>query len=104
MSLIPQITLNKLVLKIKNGGTIRSSEVYYGDKYVGTFIVPSFIGGATIFNEIKTHAEFLGVRGNIVIPHQEEDDSKLITCDECDFTTLTPIALAGHKRKHRVKA
>ena len=68
MSLIPQIELEKLVEKIKSGDDVPSVEVFHNDKYIGTFIVPAEIGGFTIYHEIKTEAEYLGVRGNIVVP------------------------------------
>jgi len=70
MNLIPQIPLERLVSRIQNDEDIPSVEIFYKDKYIGTFIVPSVIGGATIFNEIKTQAEYLGVRGNIVVPRK----------------------------------
>ena len=68
MSLIPQITLDRLVEKIQNNEPVPSVEVFLDGEYKGTFIVPSMDGGASIFDEIKTSAEFLGVRGNIVVP------------------------------------
>jgi len=110
MSLIPQITLDQLVAKIQNNEVIPSSEIFLGDRYIGTFIVPSMYGGASIFDEIKTHAEYLGVRGNIVVPPAEETPFRKarkivdeLTCPECGFIAKAPIGLISHMRKHRVK-
>ena len=98
MALIPQITLEELAEKIRNGKTFQSSEVFSDGKYVGTFIVPSMIGGATIYHEIRTHAEYLGVRGNIVIPVEKADNS--LTC-ECGFRAVSPFGLKSHRRVHK---
>ena len=68
MGMIPSVTVEELIEKMRNRAEIPSVEVFRNDEYIGTFIVPNMRGGATIFNEIKTQAEFLGVRGNIVVP------------------------------------
>ncbi len=70
MALIPSVPLRKLqalnVIQFKE----LPSLVIVDEKgdYLATLIVPSVVGGATIYNEIKTQAEYLGVRGNIVVP------------------------------------
>ena len=107
MSLIPQITMEQLVAKIQNSETIRSSEVFVGDKYIGTFIVPSMLGGASIFDEIRTSAEYLGVRGNIVIPEETPFQEAIkiadkLQCSECLFIAKAPIGLISHKRRHKL--
>lgn len=66
MSLLPQIKVKDL--QDKDVSKLPSIELLNEDgQYVGTLIVPSAMGGDSIYDEIKTHAEYLGVRGNIVI-------------------------------------
>lgn len=31
----------------------------------------------------------------------QEKTKELLKCDKCEYTTPTPIALAGHKRSHK---
>jgi len=63
------------------------------------------LGGATIYHDIKTHAEYLGVRGNIVIPKEEEnacpDLGFDLTCPDCGFVGKSPFGLSSHQRRHK---
>ena len=76
MSLLPSVTLEKFIEKIKDGTKIPSVEVFYNNEYKGTFIAPNMHGGASIFGEIRNSASFLGVRGNIVVPQGAFDSLK----------------------------
>tara|TARA_Y100000310_G_C20351590_1_gene654618 strand:- start:335 stop:652 length:318 start_codon:yes stop_codon:yes gene_type:complete len=101
MSQIPQITLEQLVAKIKNGETIPSVEILVADKYIGTFISPSLIGGYSIFDEIRTSAEYLGVRGNIVIP--PEIIERVLEVDEAPLHVSPNPQKARKKRRQKAE-
>ena len=113
MSLIPQITLEQL--KSKTASEIKalpSVEILNknGD-YIGTLVIPSMIGGGTIWGEIRTNAEYLALRANIVIPsHVIEDVGKErpveivaanpLACSDCEFVAKSAFGLNSHRRKH----
>jgi len=101
MSLIPTITLEELSRKVKQG-TVKGlpcSEITgeNGD-YVATLIVPCMGGGVTIFDHVRTQAEYLGVQGNSV--YVEPEPERFI-CDICGKELEKRIALEGHKRSHK---
>ena len=78
---IPTLTITQLIKELKqievNGGEIPSVNVFSKTnpdeegKYLGTFVCPAKIGGATIFDHTKNCAEEAGVLGNSVIPPAE---------------------------------
>ena len=111
MSLIPQLPLEKLPHTGEEIRCLPSIEIFDEKGYVGTFIIPSMEGGATIFDEIKTNAEYLGVRSNIVVnPSVIENVGKEelvqvnpLSCLQCGFFAKSEFGLAVHRRRHVAK-
>lgn len=74
MNLIPEINITKLKELIQLEVDIRTLPSFNlldcNDSYIATIIIPPKDSGYTILDEIKNHAEMLGVRGNSVLPQQ----------------------------------
>ena len=69
MALIPTVPLGKLPFQdaMKLSALPSVEVVDERGNYIGTLIIPPLGGGTTIFDEIKTQAEYLGVRSNTVL-------------------------------------
>ena len=67
--LIPQIKLSELPRNAESLKALPSCEIVNeeGD-YIGTLLIPSMIGGATIYEHIRTFSESLGQQSNSVLP------------------------------------
>lgn len=111
MSLIPEITLKQLQ-QLDNIDIPTVNIVDDDGNYQATLVIPQKIGGMTIYDEIKNHAEYLGVRGNSVLDPKivndfmgkNNDVKKSTECPECGFIAKNLFGLNAHIRgKHKDK-
>ena len=75
MSLISQIKLSDLRKRSTAEIKVFPSVEVIGEEgeYIGTLIIPPVVGGMTIYDDIKTNAEYLGVRSNIPLPPSQRE-------------------------------
>ena len=113
-NLIPEIQLEKLAkLTYEQLVTMKSCEIYDGDRYVGVIVIPPLNGGMTITDNIKTQAEYLALRGNTVggvMPDQLVDRPVIVNefkvpeveykCEVCGKVCKSAGGLSGHSRSH----
>ena len=66
-NLIPIINKDDLdLLASDEVKQLKSCEIFYDGKYLGTLIIPPEKAGPTICDNIRTKAEYLGVQSNSV--------------------------------------
>ena len=102
MSLIPQKTLDIAGwLKGKPSMEVLDSK----GNYVATIIIPNMVGGSTIYDEMKTQAEYLAVRANSVLP-PEIVSGEIAEIHEnkcsCGFEAKSYLGLLSHQRYCKV--
>ena len=114
MSLLPTITIERLNNLLRGNETIPTVEVLNdnGD-YKGVFVSPPKEGGMTIYDDIKNHAEYLGVRGNSVLhPSILENINSSVRSGPCQDTSssvkpvaedLKPSVTMKKKKKYRAR-
>ena len=105
--LIPTITITRLktIMETKNDNELKelcSFEVTSDGEYLWTIISAPADGDFTIKENIKTAAEYLGLRANIAGGKNPMINEEPNTCPECSFVARSKAGLVAHRRiKHK---
>jgi hypothetical protein len=102
MSLIPEVSVERIQKVLENDvGSLPSCEIVNGNgEYLATLIVPAKIGGQTVYDHIRTQADYLGLQGNTVLPVKALEEGGELVCLECGFCAASAFGLQSHRRVH----
>ena len=115
-TLIPNMQLSEIRSKTREQlSTLRTCEIYDGEirdeNYIYTHVSNNPYD-SVVGTNIRTKAEYLGVMSNTIYPpaietpaiKEESAAKKKYACSDCEASFDYAVALAGHKRVHRVAA